>query len=113
MNLYKDYTKSEIEEREIELAENTSVDWNSKSLLYHAFHQNKISDRMYVECMNFIQGIGYTKDGRAFQEYEDGSIDWFDIEPNPKTLLEILADDGFEILFPYIKFPTVATKSKF
>ena len=110
MNLYKNYTESEIEERETELAQNKSVDWNSKSLLYNAFHQNTISDRMYVECMNFIQGIGYTKDGRAFQEYEDGDIEYFDIEPNPKTLLEILKDNGFEILFPYIKFPTAHKK---
>ena len=98
MNLYKNYTESEIEERETELAENTSVDWDLKSLLYNAFHQNTISDTMYVECMNFTQGIGYTKDGRAFQEYEDGDIEYFDIEPNPLSLMETLVDDSEIIL---------------
>ena len=98
MNLYKNYTESEIEERETELAENTSVDWDLKSLLYNAFHQNTISDIMYVECMNFIQGIGYTKDGRAFQKYEDGSIDWFDIDPSPLSLIETLVEDKKIIL---------------
>ena len=53
---------------------------------------------MYVECMNFIQGIGYTKDGRAFQEYEDGSINWIDIEPNPLSLMETLVEDRKIIL---------------
>lgn len=97
MNLYKNYTEQEIDFRETELSENTQVDWDVKTILYNAFHRNKISDTMYVECMNFIQGIGYTKDGRAYQEYEDGDIEYFDIEPNPKSLIEILIENGDDI----------------
>jgi hypothetical protein len=111
-DLYKDYSHGEMYEREAIFLQNppdftsTTNQWIHEQISFMdlfrlfktAFKKKLITDTQFVEIMSYYHRVGYTEDGRAFQEYEDGSIDWFDIEPNPKSLIEVLIEDKEKIL---------------